>query len=317
MNYNQTVTNWIVRLGDGDENAIEIMFAKYFERLIHLAVRKMHGMNQAPRSGEDVAISAVKSFCAGLKNKKIEVTSEDDLWGCLFRITTRKACAERRRAFSAKRGRNATLRQSDMTDEDQNDLFQAVAGREPSPELAMEMAETADELLAVFDDQPTQRQIIELKLGGFSNQEIAERTGLVLRTVFWHLKNIQTKWTFIKSMEFLIENLFAGSPLDDLAQSLDWPNETVRQAVEKMLALWRDETGDDDGAKMLALKFFHSREYEAKRSARDETVERLERSMAKTADSWKERVRTAWKSELRRLTEKRAADNNVREGHGE
>lgn len=303
MAHHQTVTNWIVRLGDGDENAIETMFSKYFDRLIKLAVRKMHGMNQVPRSGEDIAISAVKSFCTGLKNKQIEVESEDDLWGCLFRITTRKACAERRRTYAVKRGGNVAIFCGDAAQEDDDAIFRTVAGREPSPELALEMAENADELLAVFESQPTQRKIIELKLQGYSNQEIAERTDLVLRTVFWHLKNIQAKWTFIKSMEYLTENLFAGLPAEYLARTLDWPEETVRSLIERMLERWDAESGDSEGVTALRQKFFEPDIFAARLSEQNPLALRVESASGKTADRWMARIRTEWRAELQRMAE--------------
>ncbi len=300
MNYQLSATNWVVRLADGDERAIETMFAKYFDRLIRLAARKMVGLNQAPRSSEDVAVSAVKSFCAGLKDKRWVFESEDDLWARLFIITTRKACAERRRAYAAKRGKNAQFRPTEGADDEETDFFQQVAGREPSPELALELAELADSLLALFDDRPEQRRIVELKLRGFSTKEIAAETGLVERTVVYHLSNIQETWTFLKNGEYLIENAFDGIGVDELAESVGLPSEKIRSFFERALDLWRAESRDATGAELLRLKLFESEQYAERRAVGGEAFERFEETLGRTCDLWKARLRGDWKTELRR-----------------
>ncbi|MBQ8362877.1 MAG: hypothetical protein IJX36_02980, partial [Thermoguttaceae bacterium] len=65
------VSNWIARLSDGDESAYDAMFSRYFERLVRLAARKMNGMDQVAYSCEDVALSAARSFCVAVRNKKL------------------------------------------------------------------------------------------------------------------------------------------------------------------------------------------------------------------------------------------------------
>jgi len=294
-----TVTNWIARLSDGDESAYDAMFSRYFERLIRLAARHMNGMDQVAYSCEDVALSAARSFCVAVRNKKLIVETEDELWGSLFRITTRKACAERRRRFAAKRGGGAAALRDDGSDEDDADLFFNVAGREPSPELALEMAESADELLAVFDQKPTQRRIVELKLQGASNEEIAEKTGLVPRTVLWHLKNIKEKWGFVKAYEYLIENLFAGFSTAYLARSLEASEETVVAVVEKSLALYEKEVGNPRLVDALRTKLLDPARFDEEWGG--DAAQTLERAAPKVAERWKARSKTTWQNELRRV----------------
>ena len=252
--FNRSAINWVNKLGDGDKRAQEIMFAKYFDQLIRLARSKMRGMNEAPRDAEDVALSAVRSFCSGIEGGEFVVSDESALWAVLFKITTRKACAERRRQYAKKRGGDkTTVRQVDA-DED-SDVFQAVAGREPSPELAQATADAADELLAIFENQPKQRQIIELKLRGVSNREIADATGLIMRTVLWHLQKIREKLELTKDFEYLFANLFDGSSLDYLAKWLEKPADKVRAIVEKALELCSKEESPDV-VEMLREYFF-------------------------------------------------------------
>lgn len=294
-----TVTNWIARLSDGDEGAYDAMFSRYFERLIRLAARKMSGMDQAAYSCEDVALSAARSFCVAVRNKKLTVSTEDELWGSLFRITTRKACAERRRRLAAKRGGGAaTLREAGSEEDDAN-LFFNVAGREPSPELALEMAESADELLAVFNDKPTQRRIVELKLQGASNEEIAEKTDLMPRTVMWHLKNIKEKWVFVKSYEYLVENLFAGFSTAYLARSLELSEETTRAVVEKSLELYEKEVGNPRLVDALRAKLLDPERFEREWGA--DVAQTLEKAAPKIAERWSTHSKSSWQNDLRRV----------------
>lgn len=296
-----TVTNWIARLSDGDESAYDAMFSRYFERLIRLAARKMNGMDQVAYSCEDVALSAARSFYVAVRNKKLIVETEDELWGSLFRIATRKACAERRRRFAAKRGGGAAALRDEGSDKDDADLFFNVAGREPSPELALEMAETADELLAIFDQKPTQRKIVELKLRGATNEEIAEKTRLTPRTVLWHLKNIKEKWAFVKAYEYLVENLFAGFSTAYLARTLERSEATVCAVVEKSLELYEREIGNPRASETLRRKFFEPERFDEDRKNGDETSRTLEKVAPKIAERWAARARTSWQNELTRV----------------
>lgn len=307
MRYEQQITNWIHKLSNGDERAVEVVFSKYFDRLIRLAAGKMKGMNAVPRDGEDIAISAIKSLCNGLNENRLELTSEDDLWACLFKITTRKVCAERRRAYAKKRGENQWLVSGDTAaTEDDDALFNAVAGKEPSPELALQMAEAADDMLALFDKDSIQQQIIQLKLQGLTNQEIADQTGLVIRTVFWHLKNIQTRWMFYKSMEYLVENKFSGLSNEKLAHALGCKEEILPVLLAKMLQCWEkdmdpaDIRGQSD-LKLLSLRLLEPQKYFELFEQKPEPIRDLETRLPHIADSWLAQIKRTWKEPLQKI----------------
>ncbi len=305
MNYDATITNWIAKLGKS-EDAVEYMFNKYFNRLIALAVRKTRGLSAAPRSPEDVALSAINSFCLRVRDGKIVLSTENELWACLFRITTRKACAERRRRYAARRGGNQNPANGYGDDSDEA-YFNDVVGREPSPELATELAENADELLALFESTPTRREVVALKLQGLTVEEIAAQTDLSKRTVFWHLNQIQEKWTLYKSLEYLFDNLFDQIPFETLAESLDWPTRTVVAVVEKALELWtRDEPSVS--WEPLRLRLFSPREFFA--LCRDGAPEalRLEENVGTVRRRWTRRALSTWGAELATVVKKTTSD---------
>lgn len=296
MNDTQTVTNWISRLADGDGRALEIVFEKYFNRLIKLALHKMHGLNTVPYSPEDVVNSVVRSLWNGVQKNKIEITTEDNLWGCLYQITTRKVCAERRRAFSQKRGENRMVISGDQVNEEtEESFFSSIVGKEPSPEMAVEMAEGADELLSLFDNLPTHKELIILKLQGYSNHEIANKLGICDNSVRRYTKDIQAKMMFYKSMEFMIENSFAGMSLPKIANELEIPEENLRAILERMLDLWSQED-QSHSVRIIEEKFFGPAN-----SAQPMLTPELEKSLPKIADRWISLVRTQWKDPLHKM----------------
>ena len=69
----------------------------------------------------------------------------------------------------------------------------AILGTEPTPELAAQVADECEHLLAQLDDD-AQRQIALLKLEGYTDQEISDQLGCGLRTVQRKLARIRDKW---------------------------------------------------------------------------------------------------------------------------
>lgn len=302
MDYSQTLTNWVSRLSEGDPNAMEHVFARYFDQLVSLAVRKMHGLNQANRSGEDIALSAIKSLYLGLKDARIQLRTEDDLWGCLFCLTVRKSVAQRRREFARKRstGKKMLSGNEMISDDDGCELFDYVAGKEPSPELAAQMAENADELLALFDENSTQHEIVALKLQGLTVAEIAERVGLISRTVFWHLEKIRSRWEFFKGMEYLSENLLQGMSVKKAAAALEKSEELIEKLMNCVLTFWKELSSENE-CRLLKMTWEQPDDFEALLEKRDPDAAALESRLGKIAGRWQVLSRTEWRNDLGKI----------------
>ena len=69
----------------------------------------------------------------------------------------------------------------------------AVLGKEPSPELSLQVADELEHLLGLLDDDRT-RAIAVRKLEGQSNQQIADELPCALRTVERKLGLIRNLW---------------------------------------------------------------------------------------------------------------------------
>ena len=261
----------------------------------------MHGMNLAPRSGEDIALSALKSFCFGVREKRIEVANEDDLWGFLFLLTVRKACAERRRVLSQKRGFGVlTLSGESHPVGDEGEtaaLFENVVGREPSPALAAELAENGQELLALFDDQTLQTQIIERKLQGASVAEIADELNLVPHTVFYHLKKIKERWALLSNAEVIVEMTFNRCDDEQIARHTELPPAWIAIVRRLFAALWEqspESSAAPPECRALTASLFGDKPEEEKKEAPFPS----EAALFRIIETWRRLIKTEWRRPL-------------------
>lgn len=191
------VTQWLLELARGSEAAAQQIWERYYEKLVRLARRRLTHSRRRERDEEDVALSAFNSFCRGAAGGRFpRLTDRDDLWKILVTLVSRKAVAQLRREHAEKRGGGRVRGDSIFGSPDSSSMpagIGAVMGTEPSPELALLVAEECEELLDRLGDD-TLRRIALLKLEGHGNEEIAETIGRGVRTVEQKLARIRDKW---------------------------------------------------------------------------------------------------------------------------
>lgn len=188
------VTLWLEQLKAGDPAAVQPLWDGYFARLVRLARQRLRTVPQSVVDGEDVAISAFDSFCQGVKVGRFpKLDDRDDLWRLLFVITTRKAKGQVRYHTRPIRGGGKVASASDLDSEPGPGLLAGVAGREPSPEFAAEVADECRRLLAVLTDEQL-RQLAVWKMEGYTNAEIAEKMGRAVPTVERKLARVRAIW---------------------------------------------------------------------------------------------------------------------------
>src|SRR5262245_1828651 len=155
--------------GEADRAAFE----RFTRRLVGLARTQLDDRLQHKLDPEDVVQSAYKSFFLRYGQGALAAEGWDGLWGLLTVITLRK-CADRVRYHRAER--------RDLSREAGGDEpWRDAAGREPTPEEAVALAETVEGLLRELDGD--ERPIVEMSLQGYSTQEISERLGRAERSV--------------------------------------------------------------------------------------------------------------------------------------
>lgn len=199
----EPITVWMNRLADGDSQAANVIWKNYFGKLVHFARRRMQDMSRRSVDEEDVAISAMFSFCHGLEQGKFEkLDDRHDLWKLLVTITARKIHAKRKSSLRAKRGSGRVRGESVFGQNPQGSSgaqdrafgIGQVLGKEPTPELAAMVVENTQRLLDALDDE-TSRQIAVMKLEGYNNREIAEKLGCARRTIERKLERIRQAWS--------------------------------------------------------------------------------------------------------------------------
>jgi DNA-directed RNA polymerase specialized sigma24 family protein len=196
-----SVTGWIGHIKRGDHAAAQLLWERYFERLVRLARGKLAGARGLVADEEDVALSAFDSFCrAATAGRFPKLDDRDDLWRLLVALTARKAISLRKHSSREKRGGGRVLDEAAFvgaSQRDEPDGLETVLGDEPTPEVAAAVAEQCRMLLDVLDREDPNfhlRRLALLKLEGFSNREIADRLGCSLRTVANRLKLIRSLW---------------------------------------------------------------------------------------------------------------------------
>jgi RNA polymerase sigma factor (sigma-70 family) len=179
-----SVSHWLDGLRAGESVAAEELWNRYFARLVALAQARLADLS-SEASGEDIALSAMKSVMIGVReNRYPGLADRDSLWPLLVTITARKSISEQRRQLARKRSQAAECRWEDVRD---------YVGVEPSPEFAVEVADELERLVQALGD-PALRQIVEQKLAGCTNEEIAENFGCSRRTVIRKLNLIRQEW---------------------------------------------------------------------------------------------------------------------------
>ncbi len=185
-----SVTRWISRLKRGDQSAAQGLWDAYYGRLVRLARVRLRDAQRRIADEEDVALNAFDSFCRGARTGRFpRLDDRHDLWQVLVLITVRKAINLRK--YEARRSRGGGMVQSlaELT----LDRLELIGGDEPPPQLAAQIAEEYQRLMAKLGDS-TLRSVVSLKLDGYTNAEIAACLGCVTSTVERKLARVRSLW---------------------------------------------------------------------------------------------------------------------------
>ncbi len=191
------VSIWIQQLGAGNDEAAERLWDRYFERLVRLARGRLDSVPMAAFDGEDVALSAFKSFFQRFSAGEFpDVRNRLQLWHLLATITTRKASDYRKHHFTAKRGGGRVRHASNLQAgfEDANDLLEQVLTTDQTPEAAAIMSEACGKLLSELQADESLMEVALKKLEGYTNLEIAQQLEVSERTIERKLARIRSQW---------------------------------------------------------------------------------------------------------------------------
>jgi DNA-directed RNA polymerase specialized sigma24 family protein len=192
-----SVTHWIGDLKSGGDSAVQHLWERYFDRLVHLARARLRSARRAGaiEDEEDAALSAFDSFCRGAAAGRFpRLADRDDLWRLLVVITVRKVLGQLDSQGARKRGGGRLVGESAMAGSDPTrGGLDRIGGHEPSPEMA---SMVVDEYRRLRESLSTEslRQVLDLRLEGYTREEIAARLGCTERAVKRKLDVIREAW---------------------------------------------------------------------------------------------------------------------------
>jgi len=178
-------------LRQGDEGAARQVVEKYLDRLLTLA-RKRIGARMASRvDPEDITQSVFRTVFARAKDGRLVFEHEDDLCKLLIKITLHKTLRQVAFHKAAKRDPGKETEHGAHHQE----RLMALLSNEPSPDDTVEFMDQLEHLLNQLT--PTERKIVELRLQGYSNQDIVNALNLKydrkIRRLVEHVQAIAEK----------------------------------------------------------------------------------------------------------------------------
>jgi len=175
---------------------LEPLCERYFEKLVHLARKRLRGARPKVVDEEDVALSALNNLFLGVQKHRFpQLSDRDSLWRLLVVLTARKVCHAIRDERRIKRGGGKILDETTLTaafPDDAEAGLAAVIGAEPTPEFAAQVAEEYRRLLDSLNDEL--RLIAVSRMEGNSNEQIAAKLACSVRTVERKLETIRELW---------------------------------------------------------------------------------------------------------------------------
>jgi RNA polymerase sigma factor (sigma-70 family) len=177
----QSITRLMRAVQEGNSSAVRPLLAAYFDRLVHLARKRLQNLPGLGGYDEDLALRSFHSVYQRLRDptRPLDLAGRDDLWRLLATRTVSRAIDLIRRHRPAE-----VPGDQDVT---------RLLTQEPTPE---EAAEVADECRRLLDSlpEPELRQIALWKVEGYTNEEIAAQLDCVPRTIERKVSRIRLLW---------------------------------------------------------------------------------------------------------------------------
>jgi DNA-directed RNA polymerase specialized sigma24 family protein len=187
----ESISRWIDGLKQGDFQAAQRLWERFFGQLVGLARARMGGAPRKAADEEDVALSVFDSLCRGAARGQFpKLSDRNDLRALLLVLTTRKVCDYVARERRQKRGGGRAAAFSELDD---RLAPHESPGREPDPEVAAILREESERMFDRLDGDL--RRIALGKLEGYSNRELASQLHCGLRTIERRLEIIRRIWT--------------------------------------------------------------------------------------------------------------------------
>ena len=196
MSADDSVSRWIEQVKQGDPASAQLIWERYFPHLVRYARDRLRALPRRAADEEDVALSALDSFCrAADRGHFPDLADREGLWRLLLQMTARKATDLVRHETRRMRGGGQVLGESALSEPDSVQGEQGlarVANGDLAPEAAAVVVEECGRLLALLE--PEVQQVALAKMDGCLNEDIARRLDCSVRTVERRLHLIRAIW---------------------------------------------------------------------------------------------------------------------------
>ena len=160
---------------DGDQDAAHVLYKRYVQRVFGLVDSRLGAKLRATIDAEDIVQSVFRSMFRGVQAGNYEVEPGSTLWNLLAVISLTKLRKRAHHQTAQRRNLNRlvslqTLADGDAIDVSTDDFFNIC------------IRETMQKL------RPSDRQILLLRIQGFTLAEISERTSFSCRTIARRLR---------------------------------------------------------------------------------------------------------------------------------
>jgi RNA polymerase sigma factor (sigma-70 family) len=180
----------IARARAGDQAAWEELFRTCYPKVIRVVRRKLDRPMRSLYDSTDFVSDVMKSLAANLD--RLDFPSLGSLIAFLAQAAEQKVIDEYRRRHTLKR--DITRERALVAANGIDVMPLALASDDPTASQVAQASEIRERLLAGQDE--SERTVIELRRLGYTNVEIAERTG-------WNIRKVQR---FLKDLHDSLQN---------------------------------------------------------------------------------------------------------------
>jgi RNA polymerase sigma-70 factor (ECF subfamily) len=174
----------------GDQDAARQIVDRYIDRLLLLARRRISQRLSSRVDAEDIVQSVFRTFFHRVKEGQFAFAEQDDLCKLLVRITLHKTLRQVAFHKAAKRDPSQETDQG----EHHSEQLMALLDNEPTPEATVAFVDQLEHFLGQL--KPQEREILEMRLQGFSNDDIAKKLNIYdrkIRRVIEHIRAVAEK----------------------------------------------------------------------------------------------------------------------------
>jgi RNA polymerase sigma factor (sigma-70 family) len=167
----------------GDQSAWEALFRECYPKVRRVVRRKLNRSMRSLYDSTDFASDVMKSLAANFG--QLDFASIDSLMAFLAQVAEQKVIDEYRRRHTLKRD---MARERPLLSDGAEAGPVQLSSDDPTASQLAQANEVHERLLSRVDE--TERTIIQLKQQGYSNADIADRTGWNIRKVQRFLKDL-------------------------------------------------------------------------------------------------------------------------------